>query len=343
MLKKLLLNGLILITLATPAFAIDILGGGATFPYPLYRNLFRLYEDRTGVTIQYLGIGSGKGYTQFLDNSIDFAGTDMYFNDGLITDLNRDVVHIPTCLGGVAITYNLPEAPNLNLTSEIISDIFTGKITKWNDPKIEKVNPAITLPDMYIVVVHRSDISGTTYIFTEFLSKTDTYWKENIGITPQLKWPTGVGAQGNLGVSKLVQQISGSISYQELVHALSNKISVAQIQNKKGIFVKPTLETISLSGDTKIPNDTRVSLVNTEAKYGYPISSFTWLVVNKELAKSGKTKEEAKKIVDLLWWITHEGQSIIESKGYSKLHKSVVKKVEKNIKSITYNGKPLKN
>ena len=333
MFKKLLLNILLLTLLATPNLGIDILGGGATFPYPLYRKLFNQYEAKTGVSIQYLGIGSGKGYTQFLDNSIDFAGTDMFFNDELIEDLDRDVIHIPTCLGGVAITYNLPGAPNLNLSSDIISDIFTGKITKWNDPKIEKINPAITLPDM----------SGTTYILTEFLTKTNDYWKENIGITPQLQWPTGVGTQGNLGVSKLVQQISGSITYQELVHALSNKISVAHIQNKKGNYIKPTLNSISLSGNTKISKDTRVSLVNTDAKNGYPISSFTWLVVNKEQNYNGRTKAQAQQLKDLLWWLTHEGQSIIENKGYSKLHKSVVKKVEANLKTITYNGKPLSN
>lgn len=341
MLKKLLLNLILLTLLISPTYGIDILGGGATFPYPLYKKLFNQYEASTGVSIQYLGIGSGKGYTQFFDNSIDFAGTDMFFNDELIQDLNRDVIHIPTCLGGVAITYNLPGNPELNLSSDILSDIFTGKITKWNDPKIEKINPAITLPDMYIVVVHRSDISGTTFIFTEFLSKTNSYWKENIGITPQLKWPTGVGAEGNLGVSKLVQQISGSITYQELVHALSNKISVAHIENKKGNFIKPTLESISLSGDTKISDDTRVSLVNTDAKYGYPISSFTWLVINKEQSYNGRTKKEAKQLKDFLWWMTHEAQTLIEKNGYSKLHKSVVKKVENNLNSITYYGKPL--
>lgn len=343
MLKKLLLSILFLVASTQTTFAIDILGGGATFPYPLYRHLISQYEAKTNTSIQYLGIGSGKGYSQFYENSLDFAGTDMFFNDDLISDLNREVVHVPTCLGGVAITYNLPEAPDINLSSDIISDIFTGKITKWNDPKIEKANPAITLPDMYIVVVHRSDISGTTYIFTEFLSKTNDYWREKIGITPQLQWPTGVGAQGNIGVSKLVQQISGSIAYQELVHALLNKISVAHIQNKKGNFIKPTLKSISLSGDTKIPNDTRVSLVNTEAKSGYPISSFTWLVVNKELSTNGKSKALAKKLVDFLWWITHDGQTIIENRGYSKLHNSVVRKVEKSLKNITYNGKPVLN
>ena len=149
--------------------------------------------------------------------------------------------------------------------------------------------------------------------------------------------------QGNLGVSKLVQQISGSITYQELVHALSNKISVAHIQNKKGNYIKPTLNSISLSGNTKISKDTRVSLVNTDAKNGYPISSFTWLVVNKEQNYNGRTKAQAQQLKDLLWWLTHEGQSIIENKGYSKLHKSVVKKVEANLKTITYNGKPLSN
>jgi phosphate transport system substrate-binding protein len=323
------------------AYGRTLNGAGATFPSPLYKKLFSDYTKQTGITIEYNAVGSGEGYSLLKKNFSDFSATDMFLNNNLLTHLGKEVIHIPTCLGGVAITYNLPKNPEILLSPDVISDIFIGKINKWNHPKIQSLNPAVTLPDLYIVTIHRSDISGTTFIFTEFLTKTVKEWEEKIGIAPQIKWVKGVSAKSNHEVSKLVQQISGSIGYQELLHALSNNISTAHIQNSKGNFIKPTLESISLSGNTDIPADTRISLVNTDAPYGYPISSFTWLVIYKDLAESSLSLKEAKELKKLLWWITHDGQKKIEEMGYSPLHKKVIKLIESNLNEVTFNKKKL--
>ena len=251
------------------------------------------------------------------------------------------ILHIPITAGAVVITYNLPGNPKLKLTPSIIADIFLGKITHWDDEEIKKLNPRVNLPNLKIIVVHRSDGSGTTFIFTDYLSKVSKEWRNVVGKGKSVNWPQGLGAKGNAGVAGLVRQIPGSIGYVELIYALSNNMPYADVQNKSGNFITPTIESVTLATDIRLPDDMRVSLTDTDAEYGYPISGFTWILVYKDLARGGLSEEKARELVRLLWWMTHQGQKYAKKLHYAPLSKEAIKKIEKIIKSITYEGKPL--
>jgi phosphate transport system substrate-binding protein len=227
------------------------------------------------------------------------------------------------------------------LNADIISGIFLGTISQWNDPKIQAVNPSILLPDLFIVPIHRTNSSGTTYIFSEYLSKTSPTWKEQIGTTPTLENAVGIGADNSLESAKMLQQIPGGIAYQELSYCISNHQAVAKIQNQKGNFIKPSIQSVSQSGNTAIPADGRISLTNTDSLDGYPISSFSWIVLYKEQHYNKQTKKQAEELVKLVWWMTHDGQKLIEEAGYSPLHKRTILAVEDSLKSITYDGKAI--
>ncbi len=324
-----------LVCFSQPAFSEKILlnGGGATFPYPLYQKMFQSYKGNTDITIKYAPIGSGKGYQKLKDDELQFSATDMFFDSKLLSDLPRNALHIPICLGSVAIAYNLPGNPDIQLNAEIISGIFLGKITHWNDDKIQAANPSILLPDLFIVPIHRAKSSGTTYIFSEYLSKTNPEWKDQVGITPTLEGSIGIGAENSLESAKMLQQILGGITYQELSYCLSNHQTVAKIQNQKGNFIKPSIQSVSQSGNTTIPVDGRISLTNTDSIDGYPIASFSWIVVYKELHYGQQTKKQAEELVKLLWWMTHDGQKLIEEAGYSPLHKRTIQAVEETLKN----------
>lgn len=320
---------------------VELLGAGASFPYPLYTKMFDVYYNTTGVKVNYQSIGSGGGQRQLLAKSIDFGGSDAFMTDEQLKSAPGEILHIPICLGAVVPTYNLPGNPELRFTPDILVDIYLGKIKKWNDPRIAKVNPSVKLPDQDIIVVHRSDGSGTTFIWVDYLSKVSQEWKEKVGVGTSVNWPVGIGGKGNEGVAGLVRQTPGSIGYVELIYAIQNNLPVGIVKNKKGNFIKPSLESVSMAANVSLPDDTRVTITDTDAEQGYPISGFTWILVYKEQNYDGRTEERAKVLAKLLWWMIHEGQKYTKPLHYAPLSEGALKKAEKLVKSITYNGKPI--
>jgi phosphate transport system substrate-binding protein len=316
----------------------ELLGAGATFPFPYYSKLFDTYNQEKGVRVNYQAIGSGGGIQQLKAKTVDFGGTDDCMKDKEMAEAGAPILHIPTCLGAVVITYNVPGDPAIKLTPSLIVDIFLGRIEKWNDKRILDVNPGVQLPDMNIATVHRSDGSGTTAIFSDYLSRVSAEWKERVGAGKSLNWPNGLGAKGNPGVAGLVKQVPGAIGYVELIYAVQNKMPFAEVKNKSGVFIKPSIKSVSAAAGMAIPDDTRVSIVDTAAKDGYPISGFTWLVLYKEQKYSGRSKEKATDLVNLLNWILHEGQQLAEGLDYAPLPAEAVKKAEAVLKSATYDG-----
>jgi phosphate transport system substrate-binding protein len=320
----------------------ELIGAGATFPQPLYSKMFDAYFQQNTIKVNYQGIGSGGGINQLIKKTVDFGGTDAFMTDKELKEAGAPVLHIPTSLGAVVVTYNLPDNPKLNFTQDLVADIFLGKIKKWNDPKLAAANPKVKLPDIAISVVHRADGSGTTYIFSEYLTKVSKEWKEKIGAGKTLNWPAGqIGQKGNPGVAGYVKQTPGSVGYVELLYALQNKMAFGTIKNKAGMFIEPTPKSVSAAANVKIPDDTNVSLTDTEAKDGYPISGFTWLIFYKEQNYGGRSKEKAEALAKMLHWTVTDGQKFVEPLQYSALSKEAVAKSEKIIKSMTYGGAPI--
>lgn len=320
---------------------IELLGAGATFPFPLYTKMFDVYHKITGVKVNYQSIGSGGGQRQLLSRTVDFGGSDAFMTDEQLEKAPGEILHIPICLGAVVPTYNLSGNPGINFTPEILAEIFLGKIKKWNDERIVKVNPSSNLPNMEIVVVHRSDGSGTTFIWTDYLSKVSKEWKEKVGAGTSVNWPVGIGGKGNEGVAGLVRQTPGSIGYVELIYALQNNLPTGLVKNRSGKFVKPSIETVSSSANVDLPDDTRISITDTSSPEGYPISGFTWILVYKEQNYDGRKRDRAEALVKLLWWMTHEGQKYTKPLHYAPLPQQAIVKAERIIKSITYNGKSI--
>ena len=318
-----------------------ILGAGATFPYPFYSKVFDVYNKEKGVKVNYQSIGSGGGIKQLQNKTVDFGASDAPMSDEELSKSPAPIVHIPTCLGAVIITYNLPGDPVLKFTPDVLANIFLGKIKKWNDPNIVAINPGIQLPDLPVSIVHRSDGSGTTYIFSDYLSKVSPEWNTKPGKGKSLDWPVGLGAKGNEGVSGLVKQTPGSIGYVELVYALQNKMPAAQLKNKAGNFVAASLQSSTAAAKIDLPADMRVSLTNTDAVDGYPICSFTYLLLYKDQKYDSRTEASAKATVDLVNYVIHDGQKYAESLGYAPLPDAAVKKAEEILKSVTYGDKPL--
>src|SRR5690348_10702045 len=318
-----------------------ILGAGATFPYPFYSKVFDVYNKEKGVKVNYQSIGSGGGIKQLQNKTVDFGASDAPMSDEELSKSPAPIVHIPTCLGAVIITYNLPGDPLLKFTTEVLANIFLGKIKKWNDPNIVAINPGVQLPDLPVSIVHRSDGSGTTYIFSDYLSKVSPEWNTKPGKGKSLNWPAGLGAKGNEGVSGLVKQTPGSIGYVELVYALQNKMPAAQLKNKAGNFVAASLQSSSAAANVDLPADMRVSLTNTDAADGYPICSFTYLLLYKDQKYDNRTEASAKATVDLVNYVIYDGQKYAQSLGYAPLPDAAVKKAEDILKSVTYGEKPL--
>jgi phosphate transport system substrate-binding protein len=341
--KKYLLNIAVAVALTagTTSAAEELMGGGATFPYPLYSKMFSNYHKATGVKVNYQSIGSGGGVRQIFAQTVDFGATDGFVKDDLLGTAPGKLLHIPIVLGSVAVTYNLPGFPGIKISSEVLAGIYLGKINKWNDPALQALNPGIKLPNQKIIVVSRSDGSGTTEIFTDYLSKVSSEWKTKVGSGKSINWPTGLAAKGNEGVSGMIKQMPGSLGYAELAYTIQNKLSVAKIQNQKGNFIAPSLLGTSLAAEGAIPEDTRVSLTNPIADQGYPIAGFTWVLVYAEQNYKGRSQAKAKALADLLWWMVHEGQQDAEPLHYAKLPSGAISKTEKILKSMTYNGKPL--
>lgn len=319
----------------------EILGAGATFPYPFYSKVFDVYNKEKGIKVNYQSIGSGGGIKQLQNKTVDFGASDAPMSDEELSKSPAAIVHIPTCLGAVIITYNLPNNPTLKFTPEVLADIFLGKITKWNDNNITAINPGVPLPDLAISVVHRSDGSGTTYIFSDYLSKVNATWNTKPGKGKSLDWLVGLGAKGNEGVSGLVKQTPGSIGYVELVYALQNKMPAAVLKNKAGNFIDATLKSTSAAAAIDLPADMRVSLTNTDSPEGYPICSFTYLLLYKNQSYDKRTQAEAKATISLINYLIHDGQKYAEALGYAPLPTAAVTKAEDILKSVTYNDKPL--
>ncbi|BAS28869.1 phosphate ABC transporter substrate-binding protein PstS [Limnochorda pilosa] len=338
-LGAMLVGALVLTPLAASAQTLQLNGAGATFPYPIYSLWFDTYRSvKSGVQINYQAIGSGGGIRQITAQTVDFGGSDAALSDEQLAAAPGELLHIPTVIGSVAVVYNLQGVDTgLKLSPEVLADIYLGKVTRWNDESIAQLNPSVKLPDLAIAVARRSDGSGTTNIFTNYLSEISAEWKEKVGAGTSVAWPVGLGGQGNAGVAGLVRQIPGAIGYVEIAYALQNKMSYAALQNQSGRFVLPSLEATSLAANKPMPEDLRAIIVNTPDPNGYPIAGFTWLLVYKE-------QEDAKKgqaLVDFLWWAVHDGQKLARQLEYAPLPANVVKMVEEKIASITYDGQPL--
>jgi len=319
-----------------------ILGAGSSFINPLYSKIFADYNQKTGIQVNYQSIGSGGGILQLTNKTIDFGASDGPLNDEQSTKIGVPVLHIPQASGAVVITYNLPGNNNLiSLTPDIIADIFLGKIKTWNDPRIISINKGVDIPAFPILVAHRSDGSGTTNIFTNYLSKVSPEWKTKVGSGGAVNWPAGLGGKGSEGVSGLVKQTPGAIGYVELIYALQNKLDYAKIKNKKGNFITPSIASVTAAGNVKLPDDSKIFITDTDAPDGYPISGFTWALIYKEQNYNGRSQDRATKLMKLMWWNIHEGQQFAEPLNYSPLSKEALKVAEKILKSATYNGKPI--
>ncbi len=321
--------------------SVELLGAGATFPYPFYSKIFDVYASKTGIKVNYQAIGSGGGIRQLLSRTVDFGGTDAFIKDSDPAEADGTILHIPTCLGAVALTYNLEGIKRMRFTPDIVAGIFLGKIVNWNDERIRESNRGIDLPDEKIVVVHRSDGSGTTAIFSDYLSKVSDEWKNSAGSGKSLNWPAGIGGKGNPGVAGIVKQTPGAIGYVELVYALSNGMPVADIRNRSGNYITPSVESVSLAAAVSIPDDTRVSITDTDAPGGYPVSGFTWLIFYKEQSYGGRSLPDARNLLELLWYSVHGGQTYAGQLHYAPLSAEAVRKAENIINSVTYNGSPV--
>ncbi|MFN8653014.1 MAG: phosphate ABC transporter substrate-binding protein PstS [Gemmatimonadales bacterium] len=318
-------------------------GAGATFPNPIYSKWFDAYGKKAGVQINYQSVGSGAGIRQFTEGTVDFGASDGPMSESQIAAVNANVVHIPTVLGAVVVTYNLPSlgGTKLKLDGTVLVDIFMGRITKWNDQRIATLNPGAKLPNTDLIVVHRSDGSGTSYIFTDYLTKFSREWKDKVGYATSVNWPVGLGGKGNEGVTQQVKQVEGALGYVELIYAIANNLPYAQIKNAAGTFVEPSLESVTAAAaSAKLAKDTdfRVSITNAPGKDSYPISSFTWLLVQKD----GKDAAKAKLIKDFLgWMITDEAQAMAKDLHYAPLPTEVRTLVAERLKSLKGAGKAL--
>ncbi len=319
----------------------EILGAGATFPYPLYSKMFDVYSKENNMKINYQSVGSGAGIQQLINRTVDFGASDAFMTDEELKKAPGKVLEVPTCLGAVTVVYNLPENPEIKLTSEVLTDIFLGKIKKWNDEKIKSINPDAKLPGIDIAVVHRSDGSGTTFVFTDYLTKVSEEWKGTVGAGKSVNWPTGLGAKGNEGVGGLVKQTPGAIGYVELIYASQNKMTTSALKNKKGNFIKPSLKSTNAAANVELPDDTRISLTNTDADEGYPIVSFTWVLIYQDQNYGSRSEARGKEVAKLIWWMTHEGQQYVEPLEYATLPPEAVKKVEAILKTVNFGGKTL--
>ena len=319
---------------ASASAQMEINGAGATFPYPVYSKWFDEYAKvDPSVRFNYQSIGSGGGQKQILAQTVDFGASDGPMTDDNLAKAPGKILHIPTVAGAVVISYNLPESPKLKLDGDTIAGMYLGQIKKWNDPKLTALNPGVKLPDQDIVVVHRSDGSGTTYIWTDYLSKISPEWKTKVGTNTSVNWPTGLGGKGNEGVSGQIKQTPGAIGYVELIYAIQNKMPDAQVKNAAGEFVEPTIASVTAALSTaEIPDDFRFSMTNAPGKDAYPICGATWLLVYQQQ----KDPAKGKKLVEFLKWSMDKGEEMAKNLNYAPLPESVQQRVVKRIDEIKY-------
>ncbi len=323
------------VVLSLPALGQTTLNGaGATFPYPMYSKWFSEYNKlHSDIQINYQSIGSGGGIRQVLNGTVDFGASDGPMTDEQLKEAKVKILHIPTVLGADVPAYNIPGVSGeIKFTPDVLANIFLGKITTWNDPAIAKANPGLNLPNQSIIVVHRSDGSGTTYIWTDYLSKVSKDWESSVGKGTSVKWPVGLGGKGNEGVAGQIRQLPGSIGYIELIYAVENKITYGSVQNAAGNFVKASLDGVTEAAASvkSMPADFRVSITNAPGKTAYPISSFTWLLIPVQ----SKDANKGKILSDFLNWMVTDGQKMTAQLSYAPLPQSVAEKVKAAIKQV---------
>jgi phosphate transport system substrate-binding protein len=325
-----------LFLLAIPMWGetVTLNGAGATFPYPMYSKWFSEYNKlHSDIQFNYQSIGSGGGIRQVLAGTVDFGATDGPMTDEQLGQAKSKILHIPTVLGADVPAYNIPGvSEELKFTPEVLANIFLGKITSWNDAAIAKANPGVNLPNQPVIVIHRSDGSGTTYIWTDYLSKVSSDWKNQVGKGTSVKWPVGLGGKGNEGVAGMIRQMQGSIGYVELIYAVQNHIAYGSVKNAGGEFVKASLASVTAAAASvkTMPADFRVSITNAPGKDAYPIASFTWLLI----PTPSKDAAKGKMIADFLNWMVEDGQKMTADLSYAPLPESVAAKVKETIKQV---------
>ncbi|NLW31005.1 MAG: phosphate ABC transporter substrate-binding protein PstS [Fibrobacter sp.] len=348
--KQILLTALLLLTQVAYSERIDIIGAGASFPAPLITAMADSYRELTNqkVTVNYQSIGSGGGIRQFSEQTIMFGMTEAYLKDDIMESIEKKsggkAFNMPITLADVVAVYNLPGIEKgLVLNGEVLTDIFSGKIKKWNDSRISKLNPKTKLPSLPITVVHRSDGSGTTNIWTSYLSSVSKEWAQKVGFATSVNWPVGIGAYGNEGVAGTVRNSPGSIGYVSFSYALLNKISYAYLVNSSGNTIKPSFSATTAAADIDLPEDTRALFTNTSAAKGYPVAGFTWMLVYENLDKNKAitNQNEAEELVKFLIWAITDGQELSESLGYAKLPQAAVKRNVAMIKQLKWENKPI--
>ena len=318
--------------------AQELSGAGATFPLPFYNVIFEQFSALNDDAVAYGGIGSGGGVRNLRDKIVDFAASDAFLSDKEMKEMNP-VVHIPTCMGAVVLAYNLDGVKNLNLSGELIADIFAGNIKKWNDPRIVSLNPDVTLPAAPIIPVFRSDGSGTTFVFTDYLTKVSPMWASKYGAGKSVNFSSGQAAKGNPGVAGVISHTKNSIGYVGSEYAFAQKIPYAKIMNQNGELVEPSAQSISAAASGDIPKDTRISITNSNAKGAYPISCFTWMIIYKEQNYSGRSKEQAIATLNLLKYIlSDEAQNMTTKVHYAPLPEKAKRLSMENLKDVTYDG-----
>ena len=318
--------------------AQELSGAGATFPLPFYNVIFEKFAEANGDAVAYGGIGSGGGVRNLRDKIVDFAGSDAFLSEKEMSDMNP-VIHIPTCMGAVVVAYNLEGVDKLNLSGELIADIFAGEVKMWNDPRLKALNPDAVLPAEAIIPVFRSDGSGTTFVFTDYLTKVSPMWANKFGAGKSVNFPSGQAAKGNPGVAGVISQTKNSIGYVGSEYAFAQKIPYARIENQHGEMVEPTAETISAAASGEIPSDTRTSITNSDATGAYPIATFTWMVIYKEQNYSDRSMDQAVATLDLLQYIlSDEAQNITSEVHYAPLPTKAKELSMKNLKTVTYDG-----
>jgi phosphate transport system substrate-binding protein len=323
---------------------VSLQGAGATFPNPLYQKWLSEYgKSHANIRIDYQSLGSGAGIKQLKEQTVDFGASDAPLKDDDIKSFSGEVVHIPTVLGAVVITYNLAGTSQpLRFSPDVIADIFLGKIKKWNDPRLAADNPGVTLPANDIVVVHRSDSSGTSAVFTDYLAKVSPEWKEKVGAGVSPSWPTGIGGKGNEGVTGQVKNTPNTIGYVELAYAMQNKLPAALVKNQSGSFVEPSIDSVTAAAASfaaSTPEDLRVSITNAPGAQVYAISSYTYILVYKDQKDAAK----GKALVDFIWWGIHDGQNFAKDLHYAPLPADIAKRAEGKINSIAHGGSPLRS
>lgn len=318
--------------------AQELSGAGATFPLPFYNVIFEEFAQKNGDAVAYGGIGSGGGVRNLRDKIVDFAASDAFLTDKEMSEMNA-VIHVPTCMGAVVLAYNLDGVEELNLSGNVIAEIFAGNIKMWNDERLVALNPGVNLPAESIIPVFRSDGSGTTFVFTDYLTKVSPMWKEKYGAGKSVNFPSGQAAKGNPGVAGVIKQTKNSIGYVGSEYAFAQKIPYARIENQRGELVEPTAESISAAASGEIPADTRCSITNSDAEGAYPISTFTWMIIYKEQNYSDRTKEQAVATLDLLKYIlSDEAQNITSVVHYAPLPAKAKELSMTNLKFVTYDG-----